>query len=70
MTFKLLRFIWTLYYTFEGLPRKPDDCDAVFEPGLSMMSSVDPMSSLSGLAGNAPKLVLEVPALRPLLGGA
>jgi len=35
-----------------------------------MMSSVEPMSSRSGLWGSAPILVLETPALRPLRGGA
>jgi len=35
-----------------------------------MMSSVEPMSSRSGLWGSAPILVLETPALLPLRGGA
>jgi hypothetical protein len=36
-----------------------------------MMSSVEPMSSRSGVGGNAPVLVLlEMPALLPLRGGA
>lgn len=55
--------------TLSGLFRKLDE-SAEFGAALSVTSSVEPMSPRSGLGGNAPILVLEVPALLPLRGGA